>query len=59
MTVIDRAKMFILKQRIRELENAIRHWPNSPSLDIRKLELTRLKEDLRELEIGYTYSLFT
>lgn len=54
MTVIDRAKMFILKQRIRELENAIRHWPNSPSLDIRKLELTRLKEDLRELEIGYT-----
>lgn len=46
MTVLDKARMFIVKQRIIELKRAIEHWPDSPKLEERKGQLEDLEEEL-------------
>lgn len=45
MTILDKARMFIVKQRITELERAIDHWPNSDKLRERMSQLEDLKEE--------------
>lgn len=45
MTVLDKARMFIVKQRINELERAIEHWPDSPKLQERRSQLEDLQEE--------------
>lgn len=44
------ASRFILKQRIKELEKAITHWPDSPNLVDRQIELRDKIKELEELD---------
>jgi len=55
MSIIDKVRFFIVKQRINELEKAIRRDPEGFLSDVeaRKDELDLLKEELREYEEGY------
>lgn len=46
MGLFKEAQIFIIKQRIKELENAIRYWPNSDKVAFRRVELYALKEKL-------------
>lgn len=48
--IIDTARMFTVKQRIRELEKAIERWPDNAQ---RASELRLLQEELREFQEGY------
>jgi hypothetical protein len=47
--LFDKAKKFILEQRIKELKKAIARWPDSPKVDERILELTCAEADLEEV----------
>ena len=46
MGLFKEAQIFITKQRIKELENALRYWPNSDKASCRRAELFALKEKL-------------
>lgn len=50
MKLFIEAKKFIIKQRIKELETALRHWPNSQYYDDRYLQLMSLKTELERLD---------
>lgn len=52
MTVLDKARMFIIKQRITELERSIEHWPDSPKIQERKSQLEDLKEELNLYQLN-------
>jgi len=47
--MFERAKKWVLEQRISELKKSIRHWPDSKNLHIRELELSRLEDELEEI----------
>jgi len=46
MGLFKEAQIFITKQRIKELENSIRYWPQSDKVTCRRAELYALKEKL-------------
>ena len=46
MGLFKEAQIFITKQRIKELENSIRHWPNSDKSEVRRAELYALQAKL-------------
>lgn len=46
MGLFKEAQIFITKQRIKELENAIRYWPNSDKAEGRITELSNLRAKL-------------
>lgn len=48
--MFEAAKRFVLVQKIKELEKAIRHWPDSPKLVDRQIELREKQEELQTLE---------
>lgn len=50
MGLFKEAQKFILKQRIKELENALEHWPNSERADERNRELLFKLAELHDLE---------
>lgn len=50
---LRKARIWCLEQRKKELENAIKHWPNSDRLEERKIELADIEEQLREYAEGY------
>lgn len=51
-----RAEKFILEQRQKELERAIRRYPSSPNYCSRKSELTEIDEKLNKLKEEYISS---
>lgn len=55
MSVIDKVRYFIVKQRINELQKAIARDPNGHLSDVeaRKSELELLLEEKREFDEGY------
>lgn len=46
--MLEAARVFILSQRIKELEKAISRWPDSPKLVDREIELREAKEELEK-----------
>lgn len=46
MGLFKEAQIFITKQRIKELENALRYWPNSDKYEMRVTELRSLRDKL-------------
>lgn len=50
MRLLKEARKFIIKQRIKELENAINHWPNSKHADDRASELSTLRIELSDFD---------
>lgn len=48
--MFEAAKRFVLVQKIKELEKAIGHWPDSPKLVDRQIELREKKIELERLD---------
>ena len=46
MGLFKDAQIFITKQRIKELSNALRYWPDSDKAEVRRAELYALEAKL-------------